>query len=61
MIMSWNDENDDTIVFKEETIKDLKDLIQRMIDSSPSNSILFSTDYQFGPKYPEEYLSIQIK
>lgn len=44
----------------EETLKDLKDLINRIIDSSPCNEILFSTDYQFGPDESEDYGTISL-
>lgn len=57
-IMNWEE---DAVVFLKETFRDLKDLIQRMIDSSPNNEILFSTDYQFGPEKPMDFGAVSIE
>lgn len=56
-IMNWEE---DAVVFLKETLSDLMDLIQRMIDSSPNNEILFSTDYQFGPQKPVDFGAVFI-
>lgn len=54
MIMDWTDDEGNPIIFLDNTLEDLKDLMKRMIESSPSNEILFSTDYQFGPDEPKD-------
>jgi len=45
-IMDWQE--DEVLVFRPDTLLDVRDLMQRLIAASPQRRITFSTDYQFG-------------
>lgn len=44
----YDSEGDQVLRFRSEIVAEVQDLLQRLLDASPVDRILFSTDYQFG-------------
>ena len=49
--MEWTE--DDALVFRPETRRDIANLMQYLLAASPEQKITFSTDYQFGGERQE--------
>jgi hypothetical protein len=47
-VMDWTEGK--TVFFPRKTFTEFKDLLTRLIESSPEKRIIFATDYQFGGK-----------
>ena len=61
LIRDWYNEDgnsnglDDNVEFREEYASSVKIMLNQLLSSSPVQQILFTTDYQFGPKTVERH------
>ncbi len=53
MLMNW-DREDHSLVFQPHVSSEVRDLLLRLLEASPSGDVTFSSDYQFGPEDPTE-------
>ncbi|MEM9274569.1 MAG: hypothetical protein AAGA80_16645 [Cyanobacteria bacterium P01_F01_bin.143] len=49
-LMEWNDTENEPVVFQSHRFIDVVDLLQKLVEISPKNELIFLTDYQFGPE-----------
>ena len=61
LVRDWYDNEgnsnglDDNVEFRDEYAPFVKDTLEQLLSSSPIGQILFTTDYQFGPKTIEKH------
>jgi len=54
-------ENSVFLEFKKDFLPFLKNIIQTLMKDSPVGIVLFTSDYQFGPKKPQRYGAVSYK